>query len=44
MNNRTYIGDCMAVFDKNFLTDDLEEVGTSELVCTIVDGEIVYKA
>lgn len=34
----------MSVYDKNFLTDDLEEVGTSNLVCTIVDGEIVYKA
>ncbi|MCQ2501649.1 MAG: amidohydrolase [Lachnospiraceae bacterium] len=34
----------MSVYDKNFLTDDLEEVGASNLVCTIVDGEIVYKA
>ena len=33
----------MTVFDKNFLTDDLEEVGESDLVCTIVDGEIVYE-
>lgn len=34
----------MTVYDKNFLKDDLEEVGKSELVCTIVDGEIVYRA
>lgn len=34
----------MSVYDKNFLTDDLEEVGNSKLVCTIVDGDIVFKA
>ncbi len=33
----------MTVYDKDFLKDDLEEVGNSKLVCTIVDGEIVYK-
>lgn len=33
----------MTVFNCNFLTDDLVTVGTAELVCTVVDGEIVYK-
>ncbi|MBQ0058923.1 MAG: amidohydrolase, partial [Lachnospiraceae bacterium] len=34
----------MSVFDKDFLLDDIEEVGKAEVVCTIVDGDIVYKA
>lgn len=34
----------MSVFDKDFLEDDLMEVFDSKLVCTIVDGDIVYKA
>lgn len=34
----------MSVFDKDFLTDDIEAVGQAQVVCTIVDGEIVYKA
>ena len=33
----------MSVYDSDFLHDDLEKVGNSNLVCTIVDGEIVYK-
>ncbi|MBQ0064125.1 MAG: amidohydrolase, partial [Firmicutes bacterium] len=32
----------MAVFNKNFLSDDLDEIANASLVCTIVDGEIVY--
>lgn len=34
----------MSVYDSDFLKDDMEKVGNSKLVCTIVDGEIVYKA
>lgn len=34
----------MTVFDSDFLEDDMEKVGNSNLVCTIVDGTIVYKA
>lgn len=33
----------MSVFDSNFLTDDLDTVAASKLVCTVVDGEIVYQ-
>lgn len=34
----------MSVYDSDFLNDDLEVVANSSLVCTIVDGEIVYKS
>ena len=34
----------MAVFDCDFLHDDLEKVGQARLVATIVDGEEVYRA
>ena len=34
----------LSVFDKNFLVDDIEEVGASQLVATVVDGEVVYRA
>ena len=34
----------MTVYDKDFLADPIEEVGNANLVCTVVDGEIVYKA
>ncbi|MCQ2567835.1 MAG: amidohydrolase [Mogibacterium sp.] len=34
----------MSVFNVDFITDDIEKVGTAEVVCTIIDGEIVYKA
>lgn len=34
----------MSVYDSDFLKDDLEKIGNSNLVCTIVDGETVYKA
>ena len=34
----------MSVYDSDFLHDDLEKVGNSKLVCTIVDGDIVYKS
>lgn len=34
----------MTVYDSDFLKDDMEKVGNSKLVCTIVDGEIVFKA
>lgn len=34
----------MTVFDKDFLKDDIEEIGNASVVCTIVDGDIVYKA
>lgn len=33
----------MTVFNCNFLTDDLVTVATANLVCTVVDGEIVYR-
>ncbi len=33
----------MTVFDKDFLADALEDVAEAKLVCTIVDGEIVYE-
>ena len=34
----------MAVFDCDFLHDDIEKVGQAKVVATIVDGEEVYKA
>lgn len=34
----------MSVFTSDFLKDDIEKVANAELVCTIVDGETVYKA
>lgn len=34
----------MSVFSSDFIKDDIEKVASAELVCTIVDGEIVYKA
>ncbi len=34
----------MSVFSSDFIKDDLEKVANAKLVCTIVDGEIVYKA
>lgn len=34
----------MSVFDADFLTDDIEKVGLANVVCTIVEGKIVYKA
>lgn len=34
----------MSVFNTDFLEDDLEKVGKGQIVCTIVDGDIVYKA
>ena len=34
----------MAVFDCDFLHDDLEKVIKANIVATIVDGEEVYKA
>ncbi|MDO4489136.1 MAG: amidohydrolase [Eubacteriales bacterium] len=34
----------MAVFDSDFLNDDLEKVADSKVVATIVDGEVVYRA
>ena len=34
----------MTVYDKNFLEDDLAEVGASQLLATVVDGQIVYSA
>lgn len=33
----------MVVFDKNFLTDSLEDVAEARLISTIVDGEEVFK-
>lgn len=33
----------MSVFDSDFLNDDLEKVAHSSLVCTIVDGNVVYQ-
>ena len=34
----------MAVFDCDFLHDDIEKVGKANIVATIVDGEEVYKS
>ena len=34
----------MAVFDCDFLHDDIEKVGHANIIATIVDGEEVYKA
>ena len=34
----------MAVFDCDFLHDDIEKVAQANIVATIVDGEEVYKA
>ena len=34
----------MAVFDCDFLHDDIERVAEAKLVATIVDGEEVFKA
>ena len=34
----------MSVFDTDFLADDIEKVGQANVVGTIVDGEIVYRA
>lgn len=34
----------MSVFDADFLSDDIEKAGNAQVVCTIVDGDIVYKA
>ena len=34
----------MAVFDCDFLHDDLEKIANSNVIATIVDGEEVYKA
>ena len=34
----------LTVFDSDFLLDDIERVGASKLVATIVDGEVVYSA
>ena len=34
----------MTVFDCDFLHDDIENVAKANLVATIVDGEVVYKA
>lgn len=33
-----------SIYDKDFLKDPIEEVATSELIATIVDGKVVYKA
>lgn len=33
----------MAVFTKDFLNDDIDEVAKSSLVCTIVDGDVVCR-
>ena len=33
----------MTVYDKDFLADPIKEVGQANPVCTITDGEIVYK-
>lgn len=34
----------MAVFDCDFLLDDIEKVAQAKIVATIIDGEEVYKA
>ena len=34
----------MAVYDSDFLHDDIEKVLQARLIATIVDGEEVYKA
>ncbi|MDO4467791.1 MAG: amidohydrolase family protein [Bacillota bacterium] len=34
----------LAVFDKDFLYDDLEEVADSKIIATIIDGEVVFEA
>lgn len=34
----------MAIFDKDFLEDDLEDIYNASVVCTIVDGDIVYQS
>jgi len=34
----------MAVFDTDFLHDDIEKVGRAKLIATVVDGEEVFKA
>ena len=34
----------MSIFDTDFLADDIEKAGAAQVVCTIVDGEIVYSA
>ena len=33
----------MSIYDKNFLTDDLEEISEAKTVATIIDGEEVYQ-
>ena len=34
----------MAVYDCDFLHDELEKVVQAKIIATIVDGEVVYKA
>lgn len=34
----------MTVFDKDFLADELDDLAQAKVVCTIVDGDIVYQA
>lgn len=34
----------MSVFTKDFLKDDIDDLPNARLVCTIIDGNIVYKA
>lgn len=34
----------MTVFSSDFIKDDIEKVADAELICTVIDGEIVYKA
>lgn len=34
----------MSVYTKDFLQDELDEIVNAKLVCTIVDGDIVYKS
>lgn len=34
----------MTVFDCDFLHDDLEKVAKANIIATIVDGDVVYKA
>ena len=34
----------MTVFDCDFLHDDIEKVAQANIIATIVDGEVVFKA
>ncbi len=34
----------MAIFDKDFMRDDFEEIESAKCLATFVDGEMVYEA